>query len=69
MSVTGRCRRWREHIEETATPGCSTSGGASGAIHRVPMETAEQVLALYREKYFDFNVRHFHEKLARSTGI
>ena len=27
------------------------------------METAERVLALYRDKYSDFNVRHFHEKL------
>jgi hypothetical protein len=23
----------------------------------------EKVLGLYREKYFDLNVRHFHEKL------
>jgi hypothetical protein len=27
------------------------------------------VLALYREKYFDFNVRHFHEKLREHHGI
>jgi hypothetical protein len=31
--------------------------------HRVPMETAERVLALYPEKYGDRNVLHFHEKL------
>src|SRR5579872_343103 len=31
--------------------------------HRVAMETAEKVLALYQDKYPDFNVRHFHEKL------
>jgi hypothetical protein len=30
---------------------------------RVPMQMVEQVLQLYREKYFDFNVQHFHEKL------
>lgn len=29
---------------------------------RVPMATLEKVLHLYREKYYDFNVRHFHEK-------
>ena len=33
------------------------------------METAEQVLGLYREKYFDLNVRHFHEKLREQHGI
>jgi hypothetical protein len=27
------------------------------------------VLELYREKYFDFNVRHFHEKLTEEHGI
>jgi hypothetical protein len=27
------------------------------------------VLLLYREKYFDFNVRHFHEKLVEEEGI
>ena len=29
----------------------------------------EQVLGLYRERYFDLNVRHFHEKLATEHGI
>jgi hypothetical protein len=33
------------------------------------VETIEKVLALYREKYFDFNVRHFHEKLREEHGI
>src|SRR5213596_3639117 len=27
------------------------------------MALVEQILGLYREKYFDLNVRHFHEKL------
>jgi hypothetical protein len=29
----------------------------------VPLKTVEQVLALYQEKYYDLNVRHFREKL------
>src|SRR3954453_16385399 len=36
---------------------------------RVPMKIVEQVLQLYREKYFDFNVQHFHEKLREVHGI
>jgi hypothetical protein len=36
---------------------------------RVPLELAERVLALYREHYFDFHVRHFHEKLREQHGI
>jgi len=33
---------------------------------RVPME---EVLRLYREDYFDLNMRHFHEKLKDRHGI
>ena len=35
----------------------------------MPVRTVEQVLQLYREQYFDFNVRHFHEKLVEDHGI
>jgi transposase len=36
---------------------------------RVPLTVAERIFALYREKYFDFSVRHFHEKLWSEHGI
>jgi transposase len=36
---------------------------------RVPLAVVERVLALYREKYFDFSVRHFQEKLWAEHGI
>src|SRR5947209_3399817 len=36
---------------------------------RVAMETAERVLALYQETYFDLSVRHFHEKLSEEHAI
>jgi hypothetical protein len=29
----------------------------------------EKVLPLYRDKYFDLNVRHFHEKLREQHQI
>jgi hypothetical protein len=35
----------------------------------VPLETVERVLGLYRDRYFDLNVRHFHEKLVEEHGI
>ena len=35
---------------------------------RVPVEQLEMVLGLYRDKYRDFNVRHFHEKLREEHG-
>jgi len=37
--------------------------------HRIPLQTAEEVLRLYREQYSDFNVCHFHEKLRELNGI
>src|SRR5467141_1437552 len=36
---------------------------------RVPLAVVEQLFALYREKYFDLNVRHFHEKLREQHQI
>src|SRR5258708_22284957 len=36
---------------------------------RVPLAVVEQVLSLYQEKYFDLNVRHFHEKLREQHQI
>lgn len=43
--------------------------GTKSHPKRVPMQTVEQVLQLYRDKYFDFNVQHFHEKLREVHGI
>jgi hypothetical protein len=35
----------------------------------VPVGVVEQVLGLYRERYFDLNVQHFQEKLAAEHGV
>ena len=36
---------------------------------RVPLDTVERVLKLYREEYADFNVQHFHETLREQHQI
>ena len=36
---------------------------------RVPVQELEKVLGLYRDRYSDFNVRHFHEKLREVHAI
>ena len=33
------------------------------------MALVEQLLGLYRERYFDLNVHHFHRKLGEQHGI
>ena len=62
-------RRWRERYEERGYDGLIDRRRGQPSQKRVPMEQAERVLELYREKYFDLNVRHFHEKLREQHGI
>jgi transposase len=62
--VTDRTmRRIRERYQEFGYTGLFDHRRGKRSIHRVPMEKAEEVLRLYREVYFDLNMRHFHEKL------
>ena len=62
-------RRWRERYEEFGYDGLFDRRKQRPSPKRVPVKTVEQVLQLYREQYFDFNVRHFHEKLVEDHGI
>ena len=62
-------RRWRERYQEHGYDGLYDRRKHRPSPKKVAMETAERVLQLYREKYFDFNVRHFHEKLVEQHGI
>jgi transposase len=62
MSVRNM-RRMRERYREHGYNGLFDQRRGKRSIHRVPMETAERVLGLYRDTYYDLNVRHFHEKL------
>src|SRR6516162_1313505 len=62
-------RRIRERYEEFGYDGLFDRRRGQPSPKRVPLATVEQVLGLYREKYFDFNVRHFHEKLREQHGI
>jgi transposase len=70
MGVTDRTmRRWRERMNEHGYSGLWDYRKRKPSPKRVPMQTVEQVLQLYREKYFDFNVQHCHEKLREVHGI
>lgn len=70
IGVTDRTmRRWRERYEEHGYSGLWDYRKRGPSPKRIPVKTLEQVLQLYREKYFDFNVQHFHEKLGEEHGI
>ena len=62
-------RRWRERYVEQGYNGLLDRRRGQPSRRRVPVATVEKVFALYREKYFDLNVQHFHEKLQAEHGI
>lgn len=64
IGVTDRTmRRWRERMEAGGYAGLADRRKGKPSAQRIPLATVEEVLRLYREEYFDLNIRHFHEKL------
>ena len=70
MGVSDRqMRRWRKRLEEQEPKGLLDRRRSTPSHRRIANKQAEQVLSLYRDKYFDLNVRHFHEKLREDYQI
>lgn len=62
-------RRWKGRYEERGYDGLFDRRRQRPSPKRVPVETVQQVLRLYREEYTGFNVSHFHDKLVEEHGI
>jgi len=62
-------RRWRERMETDGYSGLVDRRKGKPSDRRVPIAQVEEVLRLYREVYFDLNIRHFHEKLREAHKI
>jgi transposase len=62
-------RRWHERYEEFGFRGLFDRRRGKPSPKKVPLAVVEKVLGLYREKYFDLNVRHFHEKLQEDHQV
>jgi len=62
-------RRWTRRYEEEGEAGLVDRrlGKASGK--RVPVDRAEEVERLYRERYQGFTLKHFHEHLVKDHGF
>src|SRR6202453_572925 len=62
-------RRWTRRYDEADEAGLLDRrlGKASG--RRVPVDRAEEVEALYRQRLIGFTVRHFHEHLVSDHGL
>jgi transposase len=70
IGVTDRTmRRWRERLDADGYSGLADRRKVRPSEKRVPLATVEKVLRLFREIYFDLNMRHFHEKLREEHGI
>jgi transposase len=70
LGVTPRhMRRWKEKYEQFGFHALFDGRRGKTSPRRVPSAVLEEVLRLYRERYFDLNVRHFHEKLTAEHGL
>jgi len=70
LGVTDRTmRRWRERIETNGYCGLADRRKGKPSAQRVALATIEKVLGLYKETYYDLNIRHFHEKLRDEHAI
>jgi transposase len=62
-------QRWKTRFEHEGYEGLFDRRLGVPSPKRVPLATVAEVLRLYREEYFDFNVQHFHEKLSSAHAI
>ncbi len=61
--------RWKTYYEKRGYDGLFDRRRRRPSPKRVPYVQVEAVLRLFRERYSDFNVKHFHEKLTEEHGI
>src|SRR5271169_6717089 len=70
IGVTDRTmRRWRERLETHGYSGLVDRRKGRASDRQVPVAKVEAMLQLYRDTYFDLNMRHFHDKLSEEHGI
>jgi transposase len=57
--------RMRKRYEEEGEPGLVDGRIGKLSARRVPMDETIRLISLFETKYYDFTVKHFHEKLSR----
>src|ERR1700689_2569868 len=58
-------QRWAERYEEDGEAGLADRRLGRPSPKRAPQEELERMLGLYRDKYADFTVKHFHEQMRK----
>ena len=58
-------QRWIDRFEEAGAEGLSDRRLGRPSPQRAPAEELERMLGLFKDKYSDFTVKHFHEQLVQ----
>jgi transposase len=61
-------QRWAERYEAEGDDGLVDRRLGRRSPRRAPEQELERMLGLYRDKYADFTVKHFHEQLHKRHG-
>ena len=62
-------RRWRRRLEHDGYDGLFDRRRRVPSPKRAPVAQVQRLLALYRDRYQGFNVRHFHQLARRDHGV
>jgi len=70
LGITDRhMRRVKKKYEEEGYDGLLDRRRQRPSPKRAPFKEVERILRLYRTKYFDYNMKHFHETIERDHGV
>ena len=70
IGITDRSmRRWRKRLSTGGYESLLDRRSRRPSAKRIDVAIVEKMLKLYREKYFDLNVKHFVEKLHSEESI
>jgi len=58
-------RRWRDRFDEEGEAGLADRRLGRPSQRRAPAVEIERMLGLFRDKYADFTVKHFHEQMQK----
>lgn len=61
-------QRWASRYEAEGEAGLADRRMERPSPKRAPQEELERMLGLYRDKYADFTVKHFHEQMQKRHG-
>jgi len=61
--------RWRRRYEAEGADGLADRRLGRVSARRAPVDEVSRILELFETRYWDFTVKHFHEKLVAEHGV